>query len=1045
MDTMFEGNQASAGTPAQSQNPPVAEEMLPLSSAQQRLWFLDRFEPNTALYGSPTRIWLRGPLDVQALDWAIDSVVRRHEILRTVYSIDEETGRPCQIVKPACRAALERVVLGHAPPAEREKRAVALSHDFGTRTFDLATGPVMRSQLIRLDSEWHLLTISIHHIAGDGWSLGILCRELAAFYAERALGNPANLPELPVQYADYAIWQREQMQTPEVRRDLDYWKSKLTGSPGFVELPADRPRPAVQTHRGSVCRRRISADLRDRLFTMARSDQATSFMVVLAAFQALLHGYSGAEDIAVGSPVANRNRLELEGLIGCFINTLVLRTQFKRDASFRDLLRETRATVLEAFEHQEVPFEEVINEVQPARNLSKSPLFNILFVFHNFKFQQAQAGPLTFRPELAFTETSKFDITLFTLEEREYLEFLIEFNCELFDSATIERLLADLEFVLDAAAAQPDAPLSRLTQPIQRGAANSGNAPTVPLQIAGPSQVRSNEARGSAEERLARVWKELLGVAKVGVQDNFFELGGDSILAIQTISKARKLGLQLTPKQLFQNQTIAELAAVATEIQEAPQAQDSRNGTFPLTPIQLWFVHQFPSLENHWNQTIEFEVAPEVRPELVRQVLQTLTQTHPALRMRFTRVEGTWQQGFSASNDVPFEVVDLQNVQGPELASVKADYIRQMQAKLNPQTGCVLRGVYFQTAAGTPGRLVLAIHHLVVDSVSWQILAEDFEELSSKLLAGEPAELPASTSSYQTWSTRLIEYATTDAVIDELPYWNSIPNTGDLLPADFEATEGANTEASALTINTQLGETETSDLLHRVPPVYKTYINDVLLAALALAANKRNSTESVLLSMEGHGREMLWSDIDLSRTVGWFTSLFPVCLRVPPGADRGETLRSVKEQLRKIPNHGFGYGVLRYLRGPACSQLTCAAKPQLLFNYLGQLGQTLNGRLLRLSQIHMDTAHHPQALRSAQIEVNASVTGSKLHLDWTFSTNLHRQSSVEQFARLYLDCLRSIIDHCLCPDAGGSTPSDFALAGLSQQELDQIYSQFGDK
>jgi non-ribosomal peptide synthase protein (TIGR01720 family) len=235
------------------------------------------------------------------------------------------------------------------------------------------------------------------------------------------------------------------------------------------------------------------------------------------------------------------------------------------------------------------------------------------------------------------------------------------------------------------------------------------------------------------------------------------------------------------------------------------------------------------------------------------------------------------------------------------------------------------------------------------------------------------------------------------------------------------------------------------DLLHRVPPVYRTHINDVLLAALALAAAKRNSTDSVLLFMEGHGREVLRGDIDLSRTVGWFTALFPVVLRVPPSGDRGETLRSVKEQLRRIPNHGFGYGVLRYLRDQGGAQLACAARPQLLFNYLGQLGQTLNGRLLRLSRIHMETAHHPQALRPTQLEVNASVIDSKLHLDWTFSRNLHRQATVEQFALLYLECLRGIINHCLGPDTGGSTPSDFALAGLSQQELDQIYSQFGEK
>lgn len=1038
MEIMFEEKQGSVGTPAQQQNPPLADETLPLSSAQQRLWFLDRFEPNTALYASPTRIWLRGPLDVPALEWAIESVVRRHEILRTVYGADEEAGRPYQVVRAPGRAVLEHVSLAQVDANQRETKAIASSAEFGRRAFDLAVGPVMRSQLIRLDPESHLLTISIHHIAGDGWSLGILCRELAAFYAERAFGQPADLPELPVQYADYAIWQREQMETEESRRELDYWKGKLSGSPGFVELPVDRPRPAVQTHRGDVTRRRISADLRERILTLGRDDQTTPFMVVLAALQAVLHGYSGSEDIAVGSPVANRNRMELEGLIGCFINTLVLRTKFNREESFRELLRRTRQTVLEAFEHQTVPFEEVINEVQPARSLNTSPLFNVLFVFHNFWFQAAQAGPLTFRPELAFTETAKFDLTLFTLSERDHLEFLVEYNTELFNSATVERLLEDLEVVLDSAVAEPDLPISRLTQSLRRVV---GQAPRIATQTGVEAPARTPASRGSAVERLTRVWKELLGVPKVAAQDNFFELGGDSILAIQIISKARKLGLQLTPKQLFQNQTIAELAAVATEIQDSVQASESRQGSFPLTPIQRWFVEQFPALENHWNQAIEFELATEVRPETARQVIQMLAQIHPALRTRFVRGQHGWEQQVATTVEVPFEIVPASSL----AEAAKAEHIRALQAGLDPQAGRVIHAALFQADPSAPSRLVIVIHHLVVDSVSWQILVEDFEALCENLLAGRPAELPPATTPYQAWARQLVDYAKTGAVASELEYWNSLPQAGDLLPLDFADAAELNTEASAATVTTQLTEAETANLLHRVPPVYKTHINDVLLAALALAAARRNGRDSILLSMEGHGREILWGDIDLSRTVGWFTSLFPVHLRVPPGADRGETLRAVKEQLRKIPHHGFGYGVLRYLRETGAAGVAKSSPPQLVFNYLGQLGQALNGRLIRLARIHMDTAHAAGALRPAQIEVNASVVNSKLNLDWTFSTNLYRPDTVEQFALLYVDCLRGLIDHCLCPDAGGSTPSDFALAGLSQQELDQIYSQFGEK
>lgn len=1043
---MLRIQQASTDPLAKPANPQVSGESLPLSSAQQRLWFLDRLEPNTALYASPTRIWLRGPLDVQALEWAVESTVRRHEILRTVYGMEEETGQPYQVVTPAGLVSIERVSLAQVREEEREKSARTLSGEFGNRTFDLAAGPVMRSQLIELDPEWHLLTISIHHIAGDGWSLGILCRELAAYYAERALGLPARMQELPLQYADYAVWQCEQLKTREMRGHLEFWRDKLAGSPGSVPLPTDFPRPAAPTFRGNVCRRRIPADLRDRLYATARRDEATPFMVVLAAFQTLLYGYSGTEDIAVGSPVANRNRIELEGLIGCFINTVVLRTRFKAEGTFRELLRHTRETVLQAFEHQQVPFEAVISELHPARTLSASPLFNVLFVFHNFRFQHAQAGPLAFRLESAFTETAKFDLTLFTVAECDYLEFLLEYNCDLFKPATADRMLEDLELVVAAASSEPDASLTKLTQTIRRVASNSGGGTSIEGGTGdGRRRCPSQGAHGSAVERLSKVWQELLRVSKVGEHENFFELGGDSILSIQIIAKARKLGLQLTPKQVFQHQTIAELAAVATEIRENQQPQGLRDESFPLTPIQRWFVHQFPTLENHWNQALEFELAPEITPDLVRLVLRTLLRNHAALRLRFARAQAGWRQSPMSATDVLLDVIDLQRLPVREGALVKANHIQRMQAALNPESGCVMRAALFQAAPGSPGHLVLAIHHLVVDSVSWQILVEDFEDLCANMLAGRPFELPAPSTSYQDWSARLQDYANSDAVLGELPYWTSIPTTAVLLPADFETGAGGNTEASAVTITTQLSETVTLDLLHRVPPIYRTHINDVLLAALALATAKRSSVDSVLLFMEGHGREMLWGDVDLSRTVGWFTSLFPVFLRIPPGGDRGEMLRSVKEQLRKIPNHGLGYGVLRYLRGQAETQLLPAFRPQLLFNYLGQLDQTLNGRALRLSRIHMETARHPQALRPTQLEVNASVVASRLRLDWTYSSNLHHQTTVEEFALLYLDCLRSIINHCLGPEAGGSTPSDFALAGLSQKELDQIYSQFGEK
>lgn len=1774
-----------------------------LSSPQARLWFLDTLDPGSALYNSPVQVWLKGRLHADALEHAFTRIQERHEILRTVYRTTE-LGEPVQVVQPPQPFRLEMVTVEDSPDAERHRRALEISARFGSRPFDLAAGPVMRCLLARLEPELHLLTISIHHIAGDGWSLGILCRELAAFYAEASCDQPANLPELPIQYADYALWQRERLQTDDLRRGLDYWKQKLAGAPATVELPADRPRPAMQTHRGGTCRHRVPGALRDSLFALARAEQASPFMVLLAGLKALLHGYTGMQDIAVGSPVANRNREELEGLIGCFINTLVLRTQFLPESSFRDLVRRIRGTVLEAFEHQEDPFEEVLHEIQPERSLSASPLFNILFLFHHFRFQTAQGGELTFRPEITFTETSKFDLSLFVFDEPDHLELLAEYNSDLFDGSTILRLLQDLERVLTAAAAAPDAqvsqlPLSaearrarhlaywrtqlqgkvpvvqipgarvraaqrsgrlnrftfsledglntrlcqqarsdldsvyhrmlsaflallhrfagaedllvgvsgrlgsrgdlrggspaggpgalplrvridgpvrfeelntrvrqiaeaawehretpgdrlaellKLTRPpgmyalfqflfsfhcgsqrngesatwsvsdlsaaalpprltleidfqengfecclcyrpdlfsaaevepiagyyrtlleatleddaawvstlpllnqaeqehmLRRGlgrvatypsgkcvhelfaeqAANSpdsvalcfegkrmtygeldrrsnqlarflqdrgagpdglvaicversfemvvallgvlksgaayvpvdpgypadriafmledsgarllltqsavastleetgaerlsldsewakvaccaagpvasgcrpenlayvlytsgstgkpkgamnehrgivnrlfwmqeeygiaasdaflqktpfsfdvsvfeffqplitgarlviarpgghqdpaymgelieseqvtmahfvpsmlrvfletdaptqcgslrevfcGGEPLTPELVAGfysklkgnlnnwygpsetavdvtfwpvprrglppvipighpvantqcyildalmrpvpagtagelhiggvqvgrgylnraeltreryiadpfssvpgarlfktgdlcrflpdgaieflgrmdhqvkvrgfrielgeieaalqshpsvkqavviarednpgdkrlvgyvvtdaaagvpipecwreqlkpllpeymiPSAVvildqmpllpngkvdraslpkpasdslprsRAYTAPRTTNERvLTQIWSELLRVPEVGVHDNFFELGGDSILAIQVVTRARKAGLNLTPKLVFQCQTVHELAEAATSCADLVYESSSATGSAPLTPIQRRFFEKSFAPIHHWNQAVELEVVQALDPNFLLEAVRALKRHHDALRLRFIRNDQGWRQHYNEpSPDVPFQTYDLSGFPVAEQAVAKAEIVEKLQASLNLHSGPVLRVAYFTTGEDGLGSLFLAIHHLVVDGVSWGVLLEDLQQAYTDVAAGRACLLPPKTTAFTAWAHRLTTYAQSDAARDESDYWLESATPAMPALAPDVSNPGPNTQETTDSVEDRLTEAETANLLQKVPPVYKTQVNDVLLAALAWAMEKRGVNGRLTVFLEGHGREALWEDIDLSRTVGWFTALYPITLAVGGNAHAGDALCRVKEELRRVPNNGIGYGILRYLSNDdgLRARLAEAGTPQLVFNYLGRFGQSAKSPYWRLGAIHHDTARDGAAPRGAAIEVDAGIFDERFQVEWSFSRNLHRRDTIESLARDYMRALREIIAHCLSPDAGGRTPSDFALARLSQAELNQIYSEF---
>ncbi|HEU4562015.1 MAG TPA: condensation domain-containing protein, partial [Longimicrobium sp.] len=354
---------------------------LPLSFAQERLWFLDRLEPGSAVYNMPVAWRLGGVLDGAALEHALGEIVRRHEVLRTTFM--EVDGSPVQAVAPFGGFTLRVDDLSGLGEADREAALGRRASEEARHPFDLSVGPLFRAALLRLGAEDHVLLLSMHHIVSDGWSMGVLFRELSALYAADREGGASPLAELPLQYADYAVWQREQLAGEVLERQLAYWRARLAAAPELLELPTDRPRPPVQTYRGATVPVNFSPELLERLRALGRSEGATLYMTLLGAFQVLLSKYAGSEDVVVGSPIAGRTRKEVEELIGFFVNTLVLRTDLSGDPSFREVLRRARGVTLGAYEHQEVPFERLVAELQPERSLSHSPLFQVMFALQN--------------------------------------------------------------------------------------------------------------------------------------------------------------------------------------------------------------------------------------------------------------------------------------------------------------------------------------------------------------------------------------------------------------------------------------------------------------------------------------------------------------------------------------------------------------------------------------------------------------------------------------------------------------------------------------
>ncbi|MFL6234420.1 MAG: amino acid adenylation domain-containing protein [Thermoanaerobaculia bacterium] len=430
----------------------------PLSFAQERLWFIDQLQPGSPAYNIPLAVRLRGRLDVRAFHRGLGEVVRRHETLRTRFAI--RGGRAVQAIDPELAVTMPVVDLQGVPGPAREHLVEALAEAERHRPFDLATGPLLRATLLRSitreGKEEHVALLTLHHIVSDGWSMGVLVQEIAELYRAFVTGTASSLPELPIQYADFAVWQREQLSGEALEAQLGYWRRQLAGLPALLELPTDRPYPALQTFRGGGWWSTLSGPQTRRLMELCHEAGATLFMGLLAAFQSLLHLYARQDDLAVGSPVAGRSRRETEPLIGFFVNSLVLRGSFAGNPGFRRLLRETREVVLGAFRHQDTPFEKLVEELVGRRDLSHSPLFQAMLVLQNTSREALELPGVTLSPVATEGTIAKFDLTLNVQERGEVSSLFWSFNRDLFDGSTIERMAGHFDALLSGFLADPE-------------------------------------------------------------------------------------------------------------------------------------------------------------------------------------------------------------------------------------------------------------------------------------------------------------------------------------------------------------------------------------------------------------------------------------------------------------------------------------------------------------------------------------------------------------------------------------------------------------
>jgi amino acid adenylation domain-containing protein len=551
-----------------------------LSFAQRRLWFAQQLAAHSPLYHISSAWRIQGDLDRARLEQSLRAVVARHESLRTRFLCRD--GEPFQVVDASPTVSLRAVDLGGQSADEQRAEIQRLLKEEITRPFDLSAGVLLRALLVKLHPADHTLLITVHHLVADGWSMGVLARELVAFYDAFASGRQG-LPELPIQYRDFAVWQHQRMQGDVLQEQLEWWKAHLAGAPDFLDLPTDRPRPPVQSFRGRCRWKTFPGPMSDALRTLSHREGATLFMTLLAAFQILLHRLTGQADILIGTPVAGRDRSETEGLIGLFVNMLVLRSQQSGNPTFLEFLRHTREETLEAYARQDLPFEKLVEELRPERKSSYSPLIQVVFAL------QPAPDPLPTPDDLTVTliperdvdtGTAKFDLTFNMQDDGQELSAFVEYNSDVFEEATIDRMLSHFEVLLEGVVRDPNQTVAALpsifvlppAQPLNANGKIDRQALRARRQAV-PDQREFVVPRDETEVQLAGIWEELLGVHPIGALDNFFELGGHSLLAMRLLARVEKtFGKPLPVSAVFQSPTLQEFAGFI------------RNGTPKPTP-----------------------------------------------------------------------------------------------------------------------------------------------------------------------------------------------------------------------------------------------------------------------------------------------------------------------------------------------------------------------------------------------------------------------------------------------------------------------------
>ncbi|MFB6549724.1 condensation domain-containing protein [Streptomyces sp. NPDC056405] len=970
---------------------PTTERAYPLTSAQQRLFFLHQLDTDAAMYVFPVHLELRGPLDVLALERALADVVRRHEILRSVIEVRDQ--RPVQVVRDD-GTELRHLDLRGYREADRARRQGEAVERETNAPFDFSSA-LMRSLLVHRGDEDYLLLLSFHHIVFDGWSCGVLLGELDEGY-RRHRGEPtAPAQPLALQYGEYAAREARDAATPGVRTQEAFWQQKLTPVPENLVLPTDRPRPAALSGRARRTWTYLDADLTAALGLRSRELRATVYMLLLASYEVLLARLGGRSDFCVGGATSGRHDLATHPMIGSLVNELVYRSDYEPGITFAELVSRVRRTALDVYRHDRVPFERVVEVLTPARSLSHHPLFQ-----HAVSLQPQGPG---FAPEGvevgtfdSGAEGSALDIATSFHEEGDRLACVVDFSADLWDQQWGETFAADLTSILRALAEDPARPVDsvELRCPARHTALDDRAATS-----AEPVARAVSAERERAVEILLGIWRKTLGTDSVTPCQNFFDIGGDSLLGLRVVAAAQQAGYPMRPRHMFQAQTVTELADLliaetpATSVAGPAAEPDGANGPgareVPLLPIQSWFLTGPAPEAGHYNYSNLFDVAAEVDEAHLHTAIEATLHHHDAFRLRFDRAAtGGWTQSYAATPPTDIlRVFDLSAMTPERAASAFDRAVKTCQSSVSLVDGPLVTCALF-AMPGRHRKLLVAAHHLIMEPASMSIFVDDLTTACEQLARGQKIELLPQRSTYRDWGRTLGHLAASPEVRSETGYWEAVMEAASS-HISVDHPDGRNDVASQRTLADALDGMTTGVLRSRVTAASGATLTEIVLAGAAAGLRPVTDGGPLLIDFETHGREDIVDSIDLSRTVGWFAALFPLAL---PAATQ-EASRDLDEAagvLRGVPRGGLGHGLLTYVSGRLPQR-----RNQVGVTYLGTVGTAdRTGTFFRFAGFpEHDRA--PHMTRPHELEVGAMISGDELHYSITYSTNRFSEGRIK--------------------------------------------------